>query len=82
MENADRNEPPGIKADVIVVADRITPSILSCVRRALDCSGPILNKLIVITGCCRDPDLERLLLRDPRVTLSPLTDHLDDVRGQ
>ena len=41
--------PPARTADVIVVADRLTPTMLGWIKRILKRSEPSLNKLIVIT---------------------------------
>ncbi len=57
--------PPARKADVIVVANRASPSNLASLERVLKCSGPELNRLIVL--CSADPALDRLAHGDPRV---------------
>jgi hypothetical protein len=81
MSNASKGEPPPLRADVIVVADRITPAVLSGIQNALEGSGPILSKLIVVTRFCHDSELESLVLSDPRITISPQVDERDDVEA-
>jgi glycosyltransferase involved in cell wall biosynthesis len=81
MANADKGQPPPVRADVIVVANCITPAVLSFLQRALECSGPILNKLIVITSSFQDPAVESLLRSDPRVKVLPQADEPDDVEA-
>jgi glycosyltransferase involved in cell wall biosynthesis len=81
MADASKGEQPLFWADVIVVADRITPLIESCLQNALECSGPTLNKLIIITRSSGDSAADCLLLSDPRVTFSPQADQPDEVEA-
>jgi hypothetical protein len=81
MANLSKGEPPHLRADVIVVANDITPMVVSCLKNVLECSGPTLYKLIVITRTCRDSAVDRLLLSDPRVTFLPQADEPDDVEA-
>ena len=81
MANAETGTPPALKADVIVVADRITPSVLSWLQGAVECSGPTLNKLIVIAGPSGDRAVDRLMQSDPRITFSPQADQPDGVEA-
>src|SRR5262245_43173624 len=81
MANPHEGDQPARRADVIVVASRITVAHLSYLQRTLECSGPILKHLIVVTGSQPDSAVERRLLSEPRVTLWPQTEHTHEVEA-
>jgi len=73
--------PPTRTADVIIVADQLTPSMLDWINRILKRSDPTLNKLIVIARATHDPTPESLAPADPRVIISRQSDHPSDVEA-
>jgi hypothetical protein len=79
MATTQTSELPLTRADVIVVADRLTPATLSCLQRTLERSGPILDKLVVIMGSFNDSAMEADLRSDSRVRISASPEQTDEV---
>ena len=52
--------PPARTADVIVAVDTVAPPTIRSLRRVLEVSDPVLNRLIVVTALAHEPDLEGL----------------------
>ena len=73
--------PPARTADVVVVADRLTPAMLGWIKRILKRSEPSLNNLIVITRATDLPTPESPALADSRVIIARQSDHPDDVEA-
>jgi hypothetical protein len=79
MANTQTIHPPATKADVIVVAEWIAPQVSRCLQTSLERSGPILDKMIVITGSSDDSAVEAGLPSDSRVRILPRLEHTDEV---
>jgi hypothetical protein len=73
--------PAAAPADVIVVAGGKRPLILRCVESVLECSGPALDRLIVITQAETDPALESLARANSRLILARQSDHPNEVEA-